>query len=489
MLSAPFPPLVASGDGLEQPPASPDALRRRMGEVYGVPTECVLPVRGVAHGLELVLRRLRLNGYDKIACSEPSSELLKLGVIYGVEISDEPAPGVGAVVVGAPVDGMDGFGADGGPVLVVDEQFLELLAAPSLAPVAARRDDLVVLRDLRVAYGLAGAPCGALIASAEQIKRYEAVLEPHALPTPVIRLAEAALSPSRAIAVQARLNQLRGEPERMAHALTEAAQSGKLSAASDLDLDIEVDAIRLTSAEPAATRTLLARFCAAGSWTETEPGHFVVAIGAPEANDRLLAALGLDVDEKPQRRAEVIRDTKETKITVALDLDATGPRQIATGVGFWDHMLDQVAAHGGFSLTLACDGDLEIDPHHTIEDCALAFGVALKQALGERKGIARFGFVLPMDEAQAQVSVDLGGRPYMVFEGAFAGSHIGEWPTEMTAHVFRSLAETLGASIHLSVTGENDHHKTEACFKAFGRALRQAIRIEGDAVPSTKGVL
>jgi histidinol-phosphate aminotransferase/imidazoleglycerol-phosphate dehydratase/histidinol-phosphatase len=193
--------------------------------------------------------------------------------------------------------------------------------------------------------------------------------------------------------------------------------------------------------------------------------------------------------ETPRRRADVIRDTKETRITVAVDLDAQAPRKVQTGVGFYDHMLDQVAAHGGFSLTLACEGDLEIDAHHTIEDCALALGAALKQALGDRKGIARFGFVLPMDEAEAQVSIDLGGRPYIVFEGTFAGSHIGEWPTEMTPHVFRSLAESLGASIHLSVKGENDHHKTEACFKAFGRALRQAIRVEGDAVPSTKGVL
>ena len=184
-----------------------------------------------------------------------------------------------------------------------------------------------------------------------------------------------------------------------------------------------------------------------------------------------------------------MRDTKETRIAVAVDLDAPSPRTIRTGVGFYDHMLDQVAAHGGFSLTLACEGDLEIDAHHTIEDCALALGSALKQALGERRGIARFGFVLPMDEAEAQVSIDLGGRPYSVFDGAFEGSHIGEWPTEMTAHVFRSLAEATGAAIHVSVTGENDHHKTEACFKAFGRALRQALRIEGEGVPSTKGVL
>ena len=153
-------------------------------------------------------------------------------------------------------------------------------------------------------------------------------------------------------------------------------------------------------------------------------------------------------------------------------------------------MLDQVAAHGGFALTLACEGDLEIDAHHSIEDCAIAFGQALRAALGDRRGIGRFGFALPMDEAEAQVLIDLSGRPFSRFEGDFAASHIGAYPTEMTAHVFRSLADTLGAAIHVKVSGENDHHKTEACFKALGRALRQAIAREGgDALPSTKGVL
>ncbi|MGE0740227.1 MAG: histidinol dehydrogenase, partial [Hyphomonadaceae bacterium] len=190
-----------------------------------------------------------------------------------------------------------------------------------------------------------------------------------------------------------------------------------------------------------------------------------------------------------RRRSDVRRVTRETSISVRVDLDASGPVMLGTGVGFFDHMLEQVAAHGGFSLVLRCDGDLHIDAHHTIEDCALALGQALKEALGAKRGVARFGFVLPMDEAEAKVSVDLGGRPYLVFDGAFGATHIGAYPTEMTEHVFRSLAQSMGAAIHVAVTGENDHHKTEACYKAFGRALRQAVRVEGDALPSTKGVL
>lgn len=190
-----------------------------------------------------------------------------------------------------------------------------------------------------------------------------------------------------------------------------------------------------------------------------------------------------------RRRAELVRETRETAVSVLIDLDRRAPPSIKTGVGFYDHMLEQVAQHGGIALSLSCKGDLEIDAHHTIEDCALTLGQALKQALGERRGIARYGFVLPMDEAEAKVSIDLGGRPYLVFEGAFAQAQLGDYPTEMTEHVFRSLAQSLGAAIHVSVTGDNDHHKTEACFKAFGRALRQAIAIESLDLPSTKGVI
>lgn len=190
-----------------------------------------------------------------------------------------------------------------------------------------------------------------------------------------------------------------------------------------------------------------------------------------------------------RRRGEVQRNTKETQIAATVDLDNSGPVTIETGVGFFDHMLEQVAHHGGFALSLSCKGDLHIDAHHSIEDCAIAFGQALNEALADRRGIGRFGFVLPMDEAEAKISVDLGGRPYLVFDGAFTAPAIGAYPTEMTEHVFRSLAQNLGATVHVSVSGENDHHKTEACFKALGRALRSAIRIEGAELPSTKGVI
>ena len=189
------------------------------------------------------------------------------------------------------------------------------------------------------------------------------------------------------------------------------------------------------------------------------------------------------------RRAEIRRKTRETDINVVVDLSQADGSQINTGIGFFDHMLEQIAKHGGFSLTLNSVGDLHIDEHHTIEDCALALGAALRAALGDKRGIARYGFLLAMDEAEAQVAIDLSGRPYFVWEGQFNREHVGGLPTELVSHFFRSLAQELGAALHISVRGENSHHMVESCFKGVGRALRQAIHSEGTDLPTTKGQL
>jgi imidazoleglycerol-phosphate dehydratase/histidinol-phosphatase len=189
------------------------------------------------------------------------------------------------------------------------------------------------------------------------------------------------------------------------------------------------------------------------------------------------------------RIGEVERVTRETRVRVTLDLDAAGGARVDTGIGYFDHMLEQLGKHGDFDLQLRSAGDLDVDEHHTVEDCALALGEALKKALGEKRGIGRYGFTLPMDDALASAALDLSGRPYFAFEGRFARERVGELSTEMVAHFFRSLCETLGANLHLSVRGDNAHHMVEACFKVVARSLRQALRREGDALPSTKGLL
>ncbi len=239
------------------------------------------------------------------------------------------------------------------------------------------------------------------------------------------------------------------------------------------------------------------------------------------------------------RRARVERNTKETRIAVEVDLDLIAEPRVQTGIGFFDHMLEQIGKHGGFALRLKCTGDTHIDEHHTIEDCALALGEALRKALGDKRGIGRYGaaaeaaaagtglmpigidehhlidselasarsvasgnsdgsaetveapvtITLPMDETIARAALDLSGRAYFVFDGGFPRDRVGDIPTELVPHFFRSLCDALGANLHLAVRGENAHHMVEACFKSVARALRTALRREGAELPSTKGTL
>jgi len=189
------------------------------------------------------------------------------------------------------------------------------------------------------------------------------------------------------------------------------------------------------------------------------------------------------------RTARVQRNTRETRIEVSLDLDRSAEPKVSTGLGFFDHMLEQIGKHGGIALELHCDGDLHIDEHHTVEDSALALGQALREALGDKRGIGRYGFTLPMDESLASAALDFSGRPYFVFAGGFARDRVGDLPTELVPHFFRSLCESAGLNLNLRVEGDNDHHKVEACFKAVARALRQAVRRDGRELPSTKGML
>ena len=189
------------------------------------------------------------------------------------------------------------------------------------------------------------------------------------------------------------------------------------------------------------------------------------------------------------RAATVERATSETRIRASVNLDQSGEVAIDTGIGFFDHMLEQLALHGGFNLELKASGDLHIDEHHTVEDSALTLGQALNQALGDKHGIGRYGFVLPMDESRAAVTVDLSGRPAFVMDAALPMDRIGEMTTEMVKHFFQTLSQSLAAAIHINVTGENTHHMVEAMFKGLGRALRPALARTDQSLPSSKGSL
>jgi histidinol-phosphate aminotransferase len=511
----PYPPLSegALAAGLNRyPEPQPARLRQPMAALYGVAPEDVVVTRGADDAIDILVRAFCSPGRDAVAIATPTfsayahfvrlqgARLIeaKLGADFEFDadaflsaVADEKAlklvflcsPNNPTGNLIAPADVLRIADALPDTIVVLDEAYIEFSSAESLEQEAVKRPNLAVLRTLSKAYGLAGARIGALIGNAELVALAGRALPPYPLPSLSIEAAVAALAPSRRPLHEERIERIKRDRDRLAPLFERSPIVRSVRNGGGNFLFLEVD-------EPEALAAKLrglgirARFRPAAA-----PGGLRLTIGTAAENEAALAAFGVGERAAPPRRAETVRETNETRIAVAVDLDRPAPRRIDTGIAFYDHMLDQIAAHAGFSLVLSCDGDLDIDGHHSIEDCAIAFGGALSRALGERRGIGRFGFSLPMDEAEAHVLIDLSGRPYSRFEGTFEASHIGAYPTEMTRHIFRSLADSLGAAIHVRVEGENDHHKTEACFKAFGRALRQAVARDGGGVPSTKGVL
>lgn len=448
-----------------------DTLRHRLADFYGVEPTSVLPVRGALHGKELVMRLVAREGGKEIA-SEENWEVESLAEIYGLRVLS-----TGTDVRGAAFCHFDTLAPAALALLVVDESEIEFSERRTQAFADGRT---IVIRSLEEAYRLKEAPCAALIAPPALIERLSRVLEPGAVPPVILKAALAGLDPPRLAAAKTHIERIKRERARMADALSSAPLIKSATQSERAE-------VHIYPADAAAALSILRAWKIDAALLDG--GLVRIKVGAAEENDRTLLALGAIDCVSVRRTGEFTRGTAETRIVASVDLDCEGVIEIATGIGFFDHMLAQIAHHGGVSLTLSCVGDLDVDAHHTIEDCAIAVGQALSTALADGRGIARFGFVLPMDEAEAAISIDLGGRPYLVFDGAFKAAAIGAYPTEMTEHVFRSLSQSLGAAIHLSVKGDNDHHKTEACYKAFGRALRQALVVESEATPSTKGVI
>lgn len=512
---SPYEPLVGGGYGSKlnrYPEPQPAGLRSAMAALYGVPPENLLVTRGADDAIDVLVRSFCVPGVDSVSICPPTfSAYAQFALIQGAEVVEIPLNAdydfeAGPVVTAArTVQGLKiafictpnnptGNLVPAEPILevaralpdtivVADEAYIEFAEQESLAGQACKTENLVVLRTLSKAFALAGARVGCLIGTKDLVALVARALPPYPMPTPSIQAALAALSPSRRIL----------QAERIATAKTARAQLAEAMGGSPVVRSVRNGGGNFLLLEvddaPAMAKKLLQLGIRVRFRPNVTPNAIRLSIGSPDENAAALSAFGVVSPEKGTRRAEVVRETNETKIAVAVDLDRASPRKIDTGLPFFDHMLDQLAAHGGFSLLLSCQGDLEIDAHHSVEDCAIALGQALDKALGDKRGIGRYGFALPMDEAEGEALIDLSGRPYGIFEGQFSGSHIGDFPTEMTAHVFRSLAEHLRAAIHVKVRGENDHHKIEAAFKATGRALRQAIRKEGDVLPSTKGLL
>lgn len=507
------PPPVKGTKGYNRyPEQQPPALTERLAGLYGTETERLIIGRGADEAIEVLMRTFCEDGQDNILLCSPTFGYYKTCAdIQGAGIIDVPlthdydwdntaifkaaeaAERLKIIFLCSPNNPTGTIIKDDlveqlcarfpQTLIVIDEAYEEFSSARSYIPKTAEFPNLVVLRTLSKAYALAGVRGGAAIADPRVIELMLKVLPPYPIARPVEDTILTALSPAAMSTHAARLSEWLSERERMFTQLQSSPYIRKVwpSEANFLLIDVQDDEALMTELSRRQVKIRDYR---------TTTGHMRISIGSPEENTIALAAFGVATEQtRPDRIGEMHRKTKETDISVRVNLDDTSHIKADTGIGFYDHMLEALAKHGGFGLTITCKGDLEIDAHHTVEDCALALGSALKQALGDKAGIGRFGFVMPMDETQARVAIDLSGRPAMTFKGSFPTDHAGEFPAEMCPHVFESLAQTLGAAIQIDVSGENTHHMIEACFKGVARALRPAFARQGTEIASTKGVI
>ncbi len=507
------PPSDASTTGFNRyPEQQPQKLRQRLADLYGTRPENLMIGRGADEAIEVLLRTFCEPKSDAILICPPTFGYFKTAAqIQDVRIVEAPLSQNFEWQLDKIQDAMREYSpkivflcSPNNPtgnslaqsaietlcaeftnaLIVVDEAYIEFSSQNSVLPLQSKFRNLVVTRTLSKMYGLAGVRLGTCIADPAIIETLLKVLPPYPVPRPVEKAVLKALSPAALPAHDDRRDVLVGERERVFDLLS---QSPFVKTAYTSDANFILF-------EAKDIETLLSRLSRAAvkirDFRSKIDNHFRLSIGMPEENDLALQAMGIELAQsQPSRIGEEFRTTNETDISVRVDLDNPKPIRVETGIGFFDHMLEQIAKHSGVGLSLTCEGDLHIDSHHTIEDTALAFGTALKKALGNKSGIGRYGFVMPMDETQARVAVDLSGRPSFTFKGEFPTDHVGEFAAEMCPHFFQSLSQTLGASIQIDVDGDNTHHMIEACFKGVGRALRPAFAIVGGDIPSTKGLL
>ena len=494
------------------PEQQPPALRERLAGLYGVGVNHIMMGRGADEAIEVLLRTFCDAGRDSILICPPTFGYFKTAAqIQGAKIAEAPlnddftwdvkavqkaikdnTPKI--VFLCSPNNPTSNSLAQESieavcktnplTLIIVDEAYIEFSPQETALPLQKSYRNLVILRTLSKTYGLAGVRMGVCIADPAVIDLMLKVLPPYPVARPVEKAVMAALAPSAMSVHKDRLKLWVSERKRVYKALAQSPFVEKLYPSDANFILMKV------SDEDGLLRALGQSNIKIRDFRSKITGHFRLSIGTPEENNIALKVFGVMPETESQDRiGEAFRKTKETDIAIRVNLDNPKTVAIDTGIGFFDHMLEQIAKHGRMGLTLTCKGDLEIDAHHTVEDTALAFGSALKQALGNKAGIGRYGFVMPMDETQARVAIDLSGRPAAVFKGTFPTDHVGEFPTEMCPHFFESLAQTLGAAIHIDVEGDNSHHIIEACFKGVGRALRPAFAKVGGDIPSTKGVL
>ena len=370
-------------------------------------------------------------------------------------------------------------------MLVVDEAYIDFSSERSLTEYLAEYPNLIVLQTLSKAYGMAALRLGLAFGDKRTMSMFANVKYPYNISLSSMEKAMGLLVRD----VKAEVEVIKAERSRMAEALATLPRVRKVWPSDANFLLVEVDEARGLYDELLAAQVIVRD----RSKVLACAGCLRITVGTPAENDKVLAVIGgLKPESVVQKRAaKVVRKTRETRIEVSVDLDGKGTDGMDTGLKFLDHMLDQIVHHAGISLSVKATGDLEVDEHHTMEDVAIVIGEALTKALGDKRGIERYGFVLPMDESKAMVLMDLGGRIEFVWDVEFKREYVGDVPTEMFWHFFRSLGAAMSCNLHISAKGDNDHHIAEGIFKAFARALKMAVRKEefSYSLPSSKGVL
>jgi len=384
-----------------------------------------------------------------------------------------------------------------GGVIVLDEAYIDFSVRPSLASLVKRYPNLIVLQTLSKAWGMAGLRIGLAIADPAVIDLMSKVKYPYninvlAQKMALMKLDEAAKD--KAVA------EIVGQRFRLEKELRKCPEvKGIYSSDANFLL------VRFDNPDEVYGRLLAGGVIVRNrSKVSGCEGCLRITVGTPAENDRLLRLLASPVTEPVEvalrcqgieklgeRHVRIVRDTKETKITLELDLDSMGSGRISTGLPFFDHMLEQIPNHGGVALSIDAKGDLQVDEHHTIEDVGIVLGEAINAALGSKLGIARYGFVLPMDDCDAAVLMDFGGRIDFRWNAEFNREKVGDVPTEMFSHFFQSVSAGAKCNLHIWAEGVNEHHKAEAIFKAFARALRMAVAKTPFPyeLPSSKGIL
>lgn len=495
------------GFGLNRyPDASLNKLKKAFGEFRNVPSNQLIFGNGSDELIDLLIRAFCEPGIDKILTFTPTFGMYKVCAnLSNIEVLNEALtdefqidleklqprlkderlklificspnnPTGNALDAESILSIADSFSG----LVIVDEAYIDF-GGESLA--ANTTPNLFILQTFSKALGLAGARLGIGIGNPDVIQVLNKIKPPYNINN---------LTEEKAIEVLGRPDEINRqvailieEREKLRKALSGIGSVKKIYPSDSNFLLVEFE-----NSEK-AYKLLISKGIIVRDRSGQVSNCLRITVGSPAENQQLVAALSGGVVKEAGRIGKCTRTTSETKIKIEVNLDDATNTVISTGVAFFDHMLDQIARHGAIGLNVQVKGDLQIDTHHTIEDTALALGAAFNDALAERKGIERYGFLLPMDDCLAQVAIDFGGRPWVEWDAEFKATHVGEMPTEMVFHFFKSFSDTARCNLNIKVEGENDHHKIESIFKAFARAIKMAVRKdESGVLPSTKGVL